>query len=144
MPYIAIWIHAVWATKNRERIITNEIKPKLLAHIKENAKSKEIYINEMNCEPEHLHALISLSADQSISEVMQLIKGESSYWINKNKLTKVKFGWQDEYFAVSVSKSQIGSVKKYIRNQEEHHLRKSYTEECEEFISKYGFDKYKI
>ncbi|MBL1215040.1 MAG: IS200/IS605 family transposase [Ignavibacteriae bacterium] len=144
MPYIAIWIHAVWATKSRERIISKEIKPKLLAHMKENAKSKKIYINEMNCEPEHVHALISLSADQSISEVMQLIKGESSYWINQNKLTKVKFGWQDEYFAVSVSKSQIASVKKYIRNQEEHHRRKSYTEECEEFISKYGFDKYKI
>jgi REP element-mobilizing transposase RayT len=143
MPYIAIWIHAVWATKNRERIITRELKQELLAHMEENAKSKKIYINEINCEPEHVHALISLSGDQSISDVMQLIKGESSYWTNQNKKTKVKFGWQDEYFAVSVSKSQIASVKKYILDQEEHHRRKSYAAECEEFISKYGFDKYK-
>lgn len=73
---------------------------------------------------------------------MQLIKGESAFWINKNKLTKQKFEWQDEYFAVSVSESMIDRVRNYIKHQEEHHSKKSFQEEYEQFISKYGFEKY--
>ncbi len=142
MPYIRIWIHTVWSTKSRERLITKELKPKLLNHIKENAKDKKIYIKEINCEAEHMHALISLSTDKSIGKVLQLLKGESSHWVNENQLTKTKFGWQDEYFAVSVSESQIEKVIKYIRTQEEHHKRKGYAEECDEFIKKYGFEKF--
>ncbi|MDR7211388.1 type III secretory pathway component EscR [Flavobacterium piscis] len=57
---------------------------------------------------------------------MQLIKGESSFWINKNQLTKEKFEWQDEYFAFSVSESIIDKVRDYIKNQEEHHKRKLF------------------
>lgn len=142
LPYIKIWIHTVWATKSRKRLITKEQKPKLLDHIKENAKEKKIYIKEINCEAEHVHALISLSSEQSIGKVLQLLKGEASHWINENKLTKIKFGWQDEYFAVSVSESQIEKVVRYIGTQAEHHRKKSYAEECDEFCKKYGFDKY--
>jgi len=70
---------------------------------------------------------------------MQLIKGESSFWINKNQLTKEKFSWQDEYFAVSVSESMIESVRNYIKNQEIHHKKKSFADEYQEFIDKYNF-----
>ena len=52
---------------------------------------------------------------------MQLIKGESAYWINKHGLTKEKFEWQDEYFATSVSESNPNKIRNYIKNQEEHH-----------------------
>jgi REP element-mobilizing transposase RayT len=142
MPYIRIWIHIIWTTKNRERIITNQIKSKLLKHIRENAKTKNIYIDLINCEPEHVHATISLSSDQTISKVMQLIKGESSNWINKNKLVQGHFEWQDEYIAVSVSESMINKIRDYIKNQEKHHRRKSFAEEYNEFIEKYGFTKY--
>ena len=142
MPYIRIWIHIVWATKSRGRLISKELKPKLLNHIRENAKEKSIYIKEINCEAEHVHALISLSSEQSIEKVLQLLKGESSFWINESKLTKMKFGWQDEYFAVSVSESHIKRVIEYIRTQEEHHRKKTYMEECDEFLNKYGFEKF--
>ena len=74
---------------------------------------------------------------------MQLIKGESSYWINKSKLIKNKFEWQDEYFAVSVSESMISMVREYIWNQEEHHQKKTFQQEYDEFIDKYGFQKFK-
>ena len=142
MPYIRIWIHIIWTTKNRERIITKQIKSKLLDHIRENAKTKNIFIDFINCEPEHIHATISLGSDQTISKVMQLIKGESSNWINKNKLVQGHFEWQDEYIAVSVSESMINKVRDYIKNQEEHHRRKNFSEEYEEFVKKYGFAKY--
>ncbi len=85
-----------------------------------------------------MHCLISLGKDLSISKVSQLIKGESSYWINKNKLTKEKFFWQDDYFAVSVSESQVQSLISYIKNQEEHHAKKTLAEEVDELMTKYG------
>lgn len=74
---------------------------------------------------------------------MQLIKGESSYWINKHKLSKKKFEWQDEYFAVSVSESMVGKVREYIKNQEEHHKTIAFQQEYDQFIERFGFQKFK-
>ena len=73
---------------------------------------------------------------------MQLIKGESAFWFNKQELTKQKLEWQDEYFAVSVSESQIDMVRNYIKNQEGHHKHKTFQQEYDEFIIKYGFKKF--
>ena len=127
----------------RDALITKELKPLLLQHIKSNAKEKEIFIDSVNCVQDHIHFTISLGSDQTVSKVVQLIKGESSHWINKNKLTKGKFEWQDDYIAVSVSKSILDKVRKYIDNQEEHHRKKSYLEEVEDFGKKYGFEDLK-
>ena len=71
---------------------------------------------------------------------MQIIEGESFYWINKNGLTKHKFEWQDVYNAVSVSETILYKVRAYIKNQEEHHRKKTFVDE---FIAKYGFEKFK-
>ena len=73
---------------------------------------------------------------------MQLIKGESAFWFNKQGLTKQNLEWQDEYFAVSVSESQIDTVRNYIKNQEEHHKHKTFQQEYDELISKFGFKKF--
>jgi REP element-mobilizing transposase RayT len=72
---------------------------------------------------------------------MQLIKGESSFWINKNRLTIYKFEWAEEYFAVSVSESHIQRVRNYISNQEQHHRNKTWLDESDELIKIYGFEK---
>lgn len=84
----------------------------------------------------------ALNADMCISRAMQLIKGESSFWINKNKITDSKFEWADEYYAVSVSESMLIKVRKYIQNQESHHRKKTYSKEVEELVKKYGFRNY--
>jgi REP element-mobilizing transposase RayT len=139
MPFTKIWIHIIWSTKNREKIITKELKLLLLNHIIENSKMKGIFIKIVNCVSDHIHILISLSREQSISKVVMLIKGESSNWVNKNKLVNGKFEWQDEYIAVSVSESVTDKVYDYIKNQEEHHRRKSFEEEYNLFIKKYKF-----
>jgi len=118
MPYIKIWIHLIFSTKNREKIITKKLKTNLLTHIIENSIAKNIYIVFLNCIADHIHILLSLGNDQTISKVAQLIKGESSFWINKNKLITGKFEWQDDYIAVSVSESMVGKIKEYINNQE--------------------------
>ncbi|MBI5217312.1 MAG: IS200/IS605 family transposase [Bacteroidia bacterium] len=142
MGYIKIWIHLVWTTKNREPLLSKEIRYLLFEHIRENANNKDIFIDFINGHLEHIHCLISLKPGQSIDNILMLLKGESSYWINKNKLTKTKFAWQDEYFAVSVSESVVDRVRDYIKNQEEHHRKVSFQEEYDEFIKMYGFDKF--
>lgn len=75
---------------------------------------------------------------------MQLIKGESSFWINKNGLCKTKFGWQEEYFAVSVSETNVAGVRKYIASQEEHHRTNSFDDEFEGFMNERAFRDLKI
>ncbi|MBI4929785.1 MAG: IS200/IS605 family transposase [Bacteroidetes bacterium] len=141
MPYTKVMIHFIWSTKNRDKTISKEVKPLLLTHIKENSIAKEIFIDCLNCVEDHVHLLISLGTEQTISKVAMLIKGESSFWVNKQKLIKEKFEWQDEYIALSVSESGIAKVQQYIANQEEHHRKKTFTQEYEEFLLAYGFSR---
>lgn len=141
MSYVRIWIHAVWGTKSKFPYLNDNIKSRVFQHISENAKAKGIYIKEINGHKDHLHCLISLCADQTISKVLQLLKGEASFWINNSKMVQGKFEWADEYFAVSLGESQVQKVQRYIRNQEEHHKKKSWDEEVEEFLEKYGFKR---
>jgi putative transposase len=138
MAYVRIWVHAVWGTKNRYPFLQNGIKQKIIEHIKSNARKKEIFIDSIDGHSDHLHALIGLNADMSIATVMNLIKGESSFWINKEKLTTPKFEWAAEYYAASVSDSILPIVRNYIRNQEEHHRKKSFEEECKEVFQEFG------
>ena len=139
MSYVKIWIHLVFGTKDRTPLLTKEIRPKVFAHIAENCREKGIFTQVIGGHNEHVHCLVSLGKDQSISKVCQLIKGEASFWINKNRISPVRFEWQDDYFAVSVSESQVQAVVEYIEKQEEHHRRKGFAEEVDEFMRKFGF-----
>ena len=143
MPYVKNWLHCVWGTKDRVSILLPERRLEIMKHILSNAVAKGIYIDFINGYSDHLHCLLLLKYDQSLSKVMQLIKGESSWWINKNKISKLRFEWADEYYGASVSQSHIDRVREYIKNQEEHHRHKTWEEECEEFIRDMDFSKYK-
>jgi putative transposase len=118
-------------------------KAKIIAHIKEYANSKSIHIDHINAVEDHMHALVSLGADQNIATVINLIKGESSHWINQQGIIPDKFSWQDEYFAVSIGESQLETVRQYIRNQVEHHQKKTFQQEYDEFMAKYHFNNEK-
>lgn len=111
-------------------------------HIKENGKEKGIFIDFVNGYSDHCHCLVSLKSDQTIQKVIQMIKGESAFWFNNQNFILEKFGWQDEYFAVSVSESMIENVRNYIRNQETHHSKKSFDDEYNKMIDVYGFQKF--
>jgi REP element-mobilizing transposase RayT len=100
MPFVKVWIHF------------DGIRPQLFQHIRENGAAKGIYIDLIGGYVDHLHCLVSLGTDQTIEKIMQLIKGESSFWINKNRLCRGRFEWQDEYFAASVSETLVVSVRR--------------------------------
>ena len=121
MSYVNIWIHAVWATKDREPLITNNLRSRLYEHIMDNAKIKNIWVDSVGGGNDHVHCLISMNAGQSISWIMQMIKGESSHWVNENKLSAAPFEWQDKYYAESIDKSKLKAIRNYIMNQEIHH-----------------------
>ncbi|WP_255716420.1 IS200/IS605 family transposase [Dyadobacter chenwenxiniae] len=140
MSWTRVWVHMVFATKYRQPFLNDLIRKKVFAHMYENAWEKDIFLDVVNGYTDHAHCLVALAREQTISKVAQLIKGESSYWINKNKLTTRKFMWQDDYWAVSVSERHVERVRNYIKNQEEHHRRKSFKQENEKFMKKYGWE----
>lgn len=86
-------------------------------------KHKMLIVNGM---PDHMHIVIGMRPTQSISDLLQDIKGSSSKWINDNKLVKGKFQWQEGYAAFSYSKSALPKLIEYVKNQEEHHRRKNF------------------
>ncbi|MCB9336587.1 MAG: IS200/IS605 family transposase [Lewinellaceae bacterium] len=140
MAQVRIWIHAVWGTKNRTPYMKNKNKRiDLFKHLKAYAKEKDIYLDFINGEADHVHCLISMACDQNIAQIMKLLKGESSSWANKMNLFEADFDWADDYYAVSVGQSQVEVVRNYLKGQEKHHKNKTFVEECEEFMVKYGF-----
>jgi len=143
MPWIRVWLHFVWSTKNRIPYLQNSIRPTVLDHIGQNALKKEIHIDFINGYLEHIHRLISLGNNQTLEKIMQLIKGESSFWINKNNLTKTRFEWQDEYFVASVSESNLQKLRRYIAKQEEHHSKVPFEKEFDQLLLRAGFQRFK-
>jgi len=134
MSYTKINIHAVCSTKNQQHILQKPQRFDLYRHIVENARLKGIVIAEIGGYSEHIHCLFELPSELSIAKVMQLIKGEASFWANKHNLFTTKIEWAEDYFATSVSDSNLPRVAAYIQNQEEHHKQKTFSEEFEKFI----------
>lgn len=141
MSWVRIWVHLVFSTKNRYPYLqTKEQRFKLFRHIKENAVKKGIFLDCVNGYKDHAHCLISLGKEQTISKVAQLIKGESSYWINKSGIVKEHFIWQDDYWAVSVGERYLKIVRNYIHQQERHHSMHTFKKEIDELMEKYGWE----
>ena len=132
--YTQIHIHAVFAVQNRLSLIQNQWQEELYQYISgivENNGHKLLQIGGM---PDHIHVLFGMRPIQSLSDLMQDMKGSSSLWINKKRFIAGKFSWQEGYGAFSYGKSQIDKVVKYIKNQERRHKRRDFAEEYLEFL----------
>ncbi|MCU0391516.1 MAG: IS200/IS605 family transposase [Thermoflexibacter sp.] len=132
--YTQIYIQTVFAVQNRQSLIQKHWKADLYKYITgivTNQGHKLIAINGM---PDHIHVFLGLNPTQSISNLLQDIKGSSSKWVNENKLVQGKFEWQAGYGAFSYSRNPIDKVVKYIENQEEHHQKHTFIEEYKEFL----------
>jgi len=142
MPHVKVWVDYVWTTKNREPLLTDDIRHLVFDHIRENARAKGIYLDHIGGYREHAHSLISLGVDQTLANIPKLLKGESSHWINQQGLCKTKFAWQHEYFVVGVCESIIERTRAYIQRQEIHHRAKPFDAEFDQMLRKYGFERY--
>jgi REP element-mobilizing transposase RayT len=135
--YTQIHIQCVFAVKYRASVIEPNWKETLhryITGIVQNHDHKVIAINSM---PDHVHLFFGFRPNQSLSELMRLVKGESSEWINNQKLTPSIFRWQEGYGAFSYSRSQIKTVCGYIENQEEHHKKRTFLEEYRRFLNQF-------
>ena len=138
--YTQVYVHFVSAVKYRKSVISKEWKEEMhryITGIVQNNKHKMLAINSV---ADNLHMLVGLHTEQSLSKLMELVKGDSSEFINKKKFTAFYFQWQGGYGAFSNSKSQIDGVIKYIANQEKHHAKKTFLEEYMELLDKYNID----
>src|SRR5665647_353730 len=111
MSYVKIWLHCVWSTKTGDCTIPMSFRPALLRHFMENTTVNCIVLDTINAHEDHVHALINLGKLQNLATTMQYLKSESSFWINSQKILPDHFSWQDEYFALSISHSQIDRVR---------------------------------
>jgi putative transposase len=136
--YSRCWLHLIWATLNRERMLPPTAAAKVSDFLSQYAKEKGIYVKINFVNPDHIHALIDLPTNLTIEDVAKLFKGASSHWINENDLVTGKFGWGRGYGAFSVSQSDVARVAKYIAGQPEHHRTKSFAEEYKRFVDVYG------
>ena len=138
--YTQIHIQAVFAVQNRESIISNSWKDELYKYITGIIQTNGHKLLAINGMPDHVHILLGIRPTQSLSDLMQDVKGHSSLWVNKNELVKGKFSWQEGYGAFSYSKSQVSRVINYIENQEKHHAKKTFKQEYEEFLDAFEVD----
>ena len=134
--YVSNHVHIVFSTKDRAKIIPQELQAELWAYLAGIAKKYGISALAIGGVSDHAHALLDLGPVLSISKAAQVLKANSSRWINER--TKLRFAWQEGYFACSISRSQVATVRRYIENQTEHHRRMTSTEEFDLLLKRHA------
>ncbi len=138
--YTQIHIQTIFAVQNRQSLIQNAWKDKLYKYITGIIQNHDHKILQINGMPDHIHIFFGMRPTQSLSELMQKIKGESSEWINKKGFLRERFSWQAGFGAFSYAKSQVPDVIRYIQNQEKHHKKKTFIEEYSDFLKAFDID----
>lgn len=138
--YTQLYFHVIFAVKGRKSLIQPSWKEELYKYISgiiSNNNHKLMIINGM---PDHIHILLGTQANVNLSDLIRDIKANSSRWINEKNLVKGKFEWQAGFGAFTLGQSQLPTIINYIRNQEEHHSKKSFKEEYLQFLKAYEID----
>jgi len=135
--YSKIWLHLIWETHNREKLLFTETAKKVLEFLFNYCIEKNIFMKINYVNPEHVHSVIDLPTNINVEDSVKLLKGSSSHYINQERLIPGKFSWGRGYAVFSVSESQLNKIVDYIKNQKEHHRIKSFAEEYEEFLNKH-------
>lgn len=138
--YSRCWLHLIWETLRREPMLDKRAAAIVSENLYKYCFEKGIYMKVNYFNADHTHALIDLPTNQTIEQVIQLLKGSSSHWINENRLLRGRFAWGRGYGAFSVSHSDIDRVSKYIANQGEHHRKRTFDEEYQLFVKRYGLE----
>lgn len=128
-----IYIHTIWATRNREKLLTPVLRKVLFPALTQSAGGGGIQVIGINGVEDHVHALIKLMPAQNIAEVIRQLKEISSGWLNDSRLLQQAFEWDADYAAYSVSPSTIDKSIEYLNRQEAYHQTRSLDEELAAF-----------
>ncbi|WP_343705021.1 IS200/IS605 family transposase [Flavobacterium sp.] len=136
--FTKLWIHVIWATKNRRELIDFSIEKALYDYIWQELTELGCPVRIINGMPDHVHVLFLQNPQKTITDIVKQIKGSSSHFMNRGEFILEKFAWQTGFAAFSVSESQLNAVYNYIRNQKQHHLKKNGQDEFDEFVKLHG------
>jgi REP element-mobilizing transposase RayT len=125
---------------NREKALHKDVARQVSRYLHEYAETKSIYVKINYVNADHVHALVDLPTSLAIQDLIQILKGSSSHWINANDVLTKKFAWGRGYGAFSVSESNVEQVAAYIAGQEEHHRLRTFAAELEEFVKRHGLN----
>ncbi|HEX7335169.1 MAG TPA: IS200/IS605 family transposase [Pyrinomonadaceae bacterium] len=135
-----IYIQTVFAVSGRLSLITQDFKEELHKYITGIVRKKDQKLISINGMPDHLHILIGLRPAMALADLVRDIKSDSSDWINRKKLVRGKFAWQEGYGAFSYGHSQLDMIIRYIQNQEKHHRRRSFKNEYLTLLRKFQIE----
>lgn len=138
--YTQLYFHIVFAVKGRNNFISEQWKDELYKYISGIIANKDQKLMIVNGMPNHIHLLIGTKPNCNLSDLIRDIKANSSKWINEKKFTNFHFEWQTGFGAFTVSQSGVPKAIEYIKNQEEHHRKKTFKEEYVEFLKAYQID----
>jgi putative transposase len=141
--YTQIYLHVVFAMSGRACVTLPDRKEALQKYITGIVRQRKQKLIAINCMPDHTHVFLGLKPNEPPSDLIGRVKTGSSNHINEQRWIGCRFSWQEGFGAFSVSHSHIGAVINYIRNQENHHRRKSFREEYLEFLERHkvSYDK---
>jgi putative transposase len=135
--YTQIHLHCVFAVKYREALISKIWQERLHKYIIGIVNNNGHHVLSINSMPDHLHLFFGMRPKQSLSELMQRVKGDSSEWVNIERVVPGQFRWQEGYGAFSYKKSDVDTVARYIANQQQHHHNKTFLEEYRELLKEF-------
>jgi putative transposase len=138
--YTNLLYHVVFSTKGRFPLVTCELQPELYAYVGGIVRGEGGVLIEIGGMADHVHLLAKFKPTGAVAEMLRLVKGNSSKWVNEEKFKARKFGWQDGYGAFSVSESQVDAVREYIRTQEAHHRGLSFQDEFRALLDRHGIE----
>ncbi len=138
--YTQIYIHIVFAVEGRQNLIKTEYNNELQKYITGVVSAQNQKMIAINNMPDHLHMLIGQRPDSSLSDLVRDVKAASSKFIKNKRWVKGRFLWQEGFGAFSYSRSQLGTVIRYIENQQKHHAKKSFREEYVALLERFNID----
>ena len=138
--YTSLFIHIIFSTHNRERVLISALRNRLWAYMGGIARENKIKPVSIGGTMDHAHMLISIPAIIPVAKAVQLVKGGSSKWLHENISSFRNFAWQEGYGAFSIGASQVDEVAAYIARQEEHHRVKSFQEEYLNYLKEYRIE----
>ena len=138
--YSQLYVHIIFSVKNREPLIKDSFRNELFSYIGGIIKNKNQKPLAINGTENHIHLLVGIKPDISLSDLVREIKSNSSKFINEQKYLGTKFNWQEGFGAFSYSHSQLTTVIKYINNQLEHHKKKTFADEYKGFLKKFNIE----
>ena len=135
-----IYIHLIFSTKNRERVLPEELRASLHAYMGGTLNGRGCPPIEINTEPDHAHLLFVMTRTEALSNVVGQIKKSATDWLRLQRPALANFFWQGGYGAFSVSQSAVAEVRQYIHNQRAHHSRATFQDEFRVFLKRYEIE----